>query len=92
MDARLATQREVARRAGTSLKTVSRVINEDPLVSPETRERVRAAIVELGYKPSQAARMMRSQESNIIGFLADQVATTYSSIALINGWVRTLRV
>lgn len=79
------TQREVARRAKTSLKTVSRVINKDPLVNAETRSRIEAIIAELGYEPHQAARMMRSQKSNIIGFLADGVATYSSSIDLIRG-------
>jgi LacI family transcriptional regulator len=79
------TQREIARRAKTSLKTVSRVINRDPLVNAETRARIEAIIAEIGYEPSQAARMMRSQRSNIIGFLADGVTTTTSSIDLVRG-------
>jgi LacI family transcriptional regulator len=81
----MVTQKRVALLAGTSLKTVSRVINDDPLVNAETRARVRKAIAELGYKPHQAARMMRNQESNIIGFVANQVATTWASVELING-------
>lgn len=81
----MTTQREIARRAKTSLKTVSRVINRDPLVNAKTRARVEAIIAEIGYEPSQAARMMRSQRSNIIGFLADGVTTTTSSIDLVRG-------
>ncbi len=81
----LATQREVARRAKTSLKTVSRVINNDPMVNAETRSRIETIIAELGYQPDQAARMMRSQKSNIIGFLAEQVTITPSSIELVRG-------
>lgn len=81
----MASQREIAERAGTSLKTVSRVINRDPLVNARTRERIEAIIGEIGYEPSQAARMMRSQRSDVIGFLADGVATTSSSIDLIRG-------
>lgn len=79
------TQRDVAKRARTSLKTVSRVINRDPLVNAETRARIEAIIAEIGYEPHQAARMMRSQKSGIIGFLADEVATTSSSIELVRG-------
>ena len=79
------TQREIARRAKTSLKTVSRVINRDPLVNADTRARIEAIIAEIGYEPSQAARMMRSQRSNVIGFLADGVTTTTSSIDLVRG-------
>lgn len=81
----MTTQKQVADAAGTSLKTVSRVINNDPLVKEETRTRVLQVIEELGYTPNLAARMMRSQESNIVGFLANHVATTWSSTALING-------
>lgn len=81
----MTNQREIARRARTSLKTVSRVINRDPLVNAETRARIEAIIAEIGYEPSQAARMMRSQRSNVIGFLADGVATSTSSIDLIRG-------
>jgi Transcriptional regulators len=81
----MTTQREIARRAKTSLKTVSRVINRDPLVNAETRARIEAIIAEIGYEPSQAARMMRSQRSNIVGFLADGVTTTTSSIDLVRG-------
>ncbi len=79
------TQRMIAKRARTSLKTVSRVINRDPLVKAETRARIEAIIGELGYTPSQVARMMRSQKSNIIGFISDRVATTSSSIELVRG-------
>lgn len=81
----MSTQSEIARLAKTSLKTVSRVINKDPLVNAETRARIEAIIADVGYEPSQAARMMRSQRSNIIGFLADGVATTSTSIDLIRG-------
>lgn len=81
----MTTQREIARRAKTSLKTVSRVINRDPLVNAETRARIEAIAAEIGYEPSQAARMMRSQKSNVIGFVADRVATSASSIDLIRG-------
>jgi LacI family transcriptional regulator len=81
----MTTQREIARRAKTSLKTVSRVVNRDPLVNAETRARIEAIAAEIGYEPSQAARMMRSQKSNIIGFVAARVATSASSIDLIRG-------
>ncbi len=81
----MTTQREIARLAKTSLKTVSRVINKDPLVNEDTRSRIEKIIGEVGYTPNKAARMMRSQRSNIIGFLAHQVATTSSSIELVHG-------
>jgi DNA-binding LacI/PurR family transcriptional regulator len=51
-----ATIRDVARQAGVGLGTVSRVLNNSPLVSPVTRKRVLDAIAELRYSPSQIAR------------------------------------
>lgn len=67
--------KDVARLAGTSFKTVSRVINNDPAVREETRARVLEAIEELGYRPNSAARTMRSQRSGVIGFISDRVTT-----------------
>jgi LacI family transcriptional regulator len=81
----MATQEQVAKAARTSRKTVSRVINNEPLVNEKTRKRVLAAIEQLGYSPHQVARMMRSQQSGIVGFLANEVATHWSSTALISG-------
>lgn len=51
--------RDVAREAGVSLKTASRVLNGDGTVSPERAERVRRAIAALGYVPSAVARQLR---------------------------------
>lgn len=61
------TIRTVARRAGVSTQTVSNVINAPHLVRPQTRDAVLAAIDELGYRASQAARQMRSGRSRLIG-------------------------
>jgi DNA-binding LacI/PurR family transcriptional regulator len=60
---------QVARYAGVSAATVSRVINGTKYVSPETRERVLRAIEELGFQPSAAARNLRLQQTRIIGVL-----------------------
>ena len=56
----MATIYDVAKRAGVSPKTVSRVLNGDAPVGRETRTAVEQAIADLGYVPSNAARMMRS--------------------------------
>ncbi|WP_307834119.1 LacI family DNA-binding transcriptional regulator [Paractinoplanes lichenicola] len=56
----------VARRAGVSRQTVSNVINTPDVVREETRERVREAIEELGYRVNQAARQMRTGRSRLI--------------------------
>ena len=60
---------DVAKAANVSPKTVSRVLNGDAPVGQDTQTRVRAAILELGYVPSSAARMMRSNRSGLIGLI-----------------------
>jgi DNA-binding LacI/PurR family transcriptional regulator len=62
-----ATIKEVASAAGVSTQTVSRVINERPDVSPETRKRVQHVIDELGYQPSAVARSLIRQRSQTLG-------------------------
>lgn len=62
------TIRDVARRAGVSIATVSYVLNASAPVSERTRARVLAAAAELGYRPSAIARGLRAQESRIIGY------------------------
>ncbi|HSR30985.1 MAG TPA: LacI family DNA-binding transcriptional regulator, partial [Anaerolineae bacterium] len=61
------TIRDVAREAGVSVSTVSRVLNDKDDVAPETYERVRDVIRRLGYTSSLAARSMRSRRTNVIG-------------------------
>ena len=60
---------DVAARAGVSIATVSRVVNERYGVAPETGVRVREVIEELGYESSLIARSLRSQRTNVIGIL-----------------------
>ena len=62
-----ATIKDVARRAGVGIATVSRVINGSSNVLPQTRERVLAAVEELGYRPNQAARQLVTSRTNTIG-------------------------
>ena len=61
---------DVARQAGVSQKTVSRVVNGAPHVRPEVRDRVLAVISELGYRPNVAARALVTQRTHVIGVLA----------------------
>ena len=61
---------EVAKLAGVSHQTVSRVINDSPDVSDATRARVQAAIDQLGYRPSNSARALASRRSRTIGLIA----------------------
>lgn len=62
-----ATIKEVASVAGVSTQTVSRVINDRPDVSPETRKKVQEVIKELSYQPSALARSLISQRSFTLG-------------------------
>jgi LacI family transcriptional regulator len=71
---RRATIRDVAARAGVSHQTVSRVINLNPSVAPSTRERVQAAIRELGYVPSPLARGLISNRTHSLGIVADDIS------------------
>ena len=66
----MATVEDVAREAGLSVATVSRVLNNSSAVRPETAARVRAAIERLGYVPNVSARNLRRNESRAILLLA----------------------
>lgn len=66
---------DVAKLAGVSHQTVSRVLNDHPSVRPETRARVIAAIADLGYRRNSAARALVTAKSGVIG-----VITTGSSL------------
>lgn len=62
--------RDVAAAAGVSTQTVSRVINDHPHIRPETRERVVAAMAELGYRVNNAARALGTATTRTIGVVA----------------------
>ena len=64
-----ATIKQVARAAGVSTQTVSRVINDRPDVSPETRERIQQVIQELDYQPSALARSLIQKRSYTLGIV-----------------------
>jgi len=68
---RRATINDIARLAKVSKKTVSRVINQSPLVSKETRDRVDAVIKELGFIPDPQARGLAFRRSFLIGLIYD---------------------
>jgi LacI family transcriptional regulator len=67
---------DVGRMAGVSATTVSFVINAMPgeVIRPETRQRVLAAVDELGYRPNRAAQGLRTRRTATIGFITDEVA------------------
>jgi LacI family transcriptional regulator len=71
-----ATLEEVARLAGVSRSTVSRVINDHPNVRPETKERVWQAIRKSGYQPHALARSLVTNRTQIIGMVIPEAVTT----------------
>ncbi len=75
--------RDVARVAGVSYQTVSRVLNNSPNIRSATRDRVLAAIDELGYRPNQAARALVTSRSHTIGVLTS-MSVHYGPTTAIN--------
>lgn len=78
------TLRDVAARAGVSAMTASRVLRDVPKVSPTTRDRVRAAAAELGYRPNEVARSLRlGRGTGLVGLLVTDLANPlHSRLAL----------
>ena len=79
-----ATANDVARLAGVSQMTVSRVINDDPAVRDKTRKAVERAIQELGYEPNKAARSLVSANPVRIGLLYSNPNSTFLSKMMIS--------
>lgn len=78
------TMRDVAKQAGVSLKTVSRVVNGEANVTPQTREKVMQVVKELNFVPNKAAATLSRGKSQTIGLvLGWPVVSTYSA-AVIN--------
>jgi LacI family transcriptional regulator len=76
----MATIYDVARVAGVSTKTVSRVLNNDGPIARSTREAIEAAMTSLGYVPSSAARMMRSNKSGLVGLITGAISTAQEAV------------
>jgi LacI family transcriptional regulator len=69
------TLEQVAKLAGVSRSTVSRVVNEHPSVRPEVRERVWKVIRAKEYQPHQAARTLATKRTNVIGLIIPEAVT-----------------
>ena len=80
---------DVARVAGVSHQTVSRVLNGHPNVSVKTRTRVEAAIAQLGYRPNRAARALVTGRSQVIGIVA-QSSALYGPASVLTAVERAL--
>ena len=73
----MASIKEVALRAGVSVATVSRVLNDHPAVRPDTRERVLAAVADLGYRPNAVARSLRTDQTRTLGLVISDVLNPF---------------
>ena len=73
------TMKDVATRAGVALKTVSRVVNDEPGVTPETARRVRNAINELGFRRNDSARLLRKGQTASIGLIMEDIGDPFYS-------------
>jgi DNA-binding LacI/PurR family transcriptional regulator len=71
--------RDVAQKAGVSIKTVSRVVNKQGEISEDTRQNVLKAINELGYRPSKIARALVTRRTDTIGLLIGDISNPYFS-------------
>lgn len=69
--------KDVAREAGVSTATVSRVLSNKPHVRPELRKRVLQAVEELNYRPNLVARSLRVQRSNTIGLIVADIRNPF---------------
>jgi LacI family transcriptional regulator len=86
---------DVAREAGVSLKTASRVLNRSKNVSPEKAEKIREVMEKLGYRPNELARGLKAKRSAAIGMIVPNLADPFfanavravQEVARMNGYV-----
>jgi len=81
------TIKQVAEEAGVSITTVSHVLNDVPglRVHPATKQRIQDVSARLGYVPNQLAQSLRTQRSNTIGLIGDEIVTTPFAGKLVLG-------
>ena len=82
---------DVAKEAGVSLATVSRVINGSNVVKGPTRDRVQAAVEKLGYKPNAIAQGLALQKTTTIGLVVPEASFTYTG-QIINGLIDVAKI
>jgi LacI family transcriptional regulator len=84
------TMVDVAREAGVALRTVSRVVNDDPTVGPQYVAKVQAAIAELKFRPDERARQLRLGVTGTIGAAVRRIAEVNPELAAIEQTAREL--
>ncbi|WP_297077616.1 LacI family DNA-binding transcriptional regulator [uncultured Enterococcus sp.] len=75
----MATIKQVAERAGLSVATVSRYLNNHPYISEEKREKIKQAMLELDYTPSSIATQLRSKKNTMIGVVVSRLTNPFFS-------------
>jgi DNA-binding LacI/PurR family transcriptional regulator len=76
------TIKDIAKYAGVSHTTVSRALNHSPLISDQTTQRIQEIAAELGYRPSVAARSLKTNRSQVLGVIVSHIADPYFSEVL----------
>ena len=82
---------DVAKEAGVSLATVSRVINGSNVVKGPTRDKVQEAVDKLGYKPNAIAQGLALQKTTTIGLVVPEASFTYTG-QIINGLIDVAKI
>ena len=78
----MVTQAQIAKKLGVSRQLVTFALGDYPQVSKESRERIQAAALEMGYRPNPHARALRSKRTGIIAlWIPDQISTHYTHVA-----------
>lgn len=90
MPRKSATLEAVADQAGVSIKTVSRVVNNEPFVSAKTMDKVQAAIKELQFEPNMAARQLRGQRSYSLALIYEPPSSEFLT-GILEGVLRVCR-
>ncbi len=78
------TSHDVAKKAGVSVATVSRVLNDSPLVTEAARRKVLGAVKELNYQPNRAAQRLRAGRSHVIGLIISDIQNPFFT-AVVRG-------
>ena len=86
----MATVRDVAKVAGVSVTTVSRVVRGERYVRPEVREAVQAVMADLDYRPSTLARQFREQRTQLVGFVVPDISEPFYA-GILRGVEKALR-
>ena len=73
----MSTIKDVAKLAGLSRTTVSRVLNDHPYVSVEKKKLVQEAMEQLGYVPNSAARSLRNNKTGLIAVLIPKISMSF---------------